>query len=225
MKTGVYTITCSVTGEQYVGGTKRSFANRFRQHRYCLRKGTHKSAALQTAWNLHGEKAFHFAPIIRCEPAAVLVHEQQMLDALKPAYNTEKLAGSSLGTRRTSEQRERLKQRPQSVAKRYEVYGEMLSIPEMSAKYDIQIVTIRARLRQGWSGNDLVKPAKCVAAKRYEVQGKLLTRDEIAQLAGLPPMTVYSRIARGWTAEQLLAERKHRARLSSDRHLPPSGRA
>ncbi len=56
---GVYVITNTVTGEQYVGAS-RDVAFRFRQHQSTLRGGRHCNRRLQAAWNEHGEAVFLF---------------------------------------------------------------------------------------------------------------------------------------------------------------------
>lgn len=145
---GVYLIVCLPTGESYVGGSL-CVTRRFQQHRYELRRGDHHSARLQAAWVEHGEDAFSFGYLVRCAESDVLRYEQHFLDVLKPEFNTEKLAGSSFGVRRSEAQKKRLRGRPQSTAKLHPYKGEMLSVADISERSGIQQVTLRARLKKG----------------------------------------------------------------------------
>lgn len=87
---GVYTITCTVTGRQYVGATADA-GNRWYKHQSDLRRGVHGNIALQRDWDEHGESAFVFT-VAREEPDAAVrrVVEQSLitaLDALGIGYN------------------------------------------------------------------------------------------------------------------------------------------
>lgn len=145
---GVYLIVCLPTGEAYVGGSV-CVTRRFQQHRYELRRGDHHSTRLQTAWDCHGESAFSFGYLVKCEESDVLRYEQHFIDVLKPEFNTEKLAGNSFGTKRTEAHKARLRGRPQSTGKKYTYAGELLTVAEISERSGMQQVTIRARLRKG----------------------------------------------------------------------------
>lgn len=55
----IYQITNMVNGNYYIGSAE-SFARREWQHKYDLKKGTHKNPRLQAAWNKYGPDAFVF---------------------------------------------------------------------------------------------------------------------------------------------------------------------
>lgn len=55
----IYQITNMVNGKYYIGSAE-SFARREWQHKYELKKGTHKNPRLQAAWNKYGPEAFVF---------------------------------------------------------------------------------------------------------------------------------------------------------------------
>ncbi len=65
---GIYVITNTVTGEQYVG-MSQNVAYRFWQHREMLRKGQHHNSLLQVAWNRDGEAAFLFEGLEEMPPS------------------------------------------------------------------------------------------------------------------------------------------------------------
>lgn len=105
MATGVYQIVCAVTGRRYVGSTGWSFSKRWAKHRRDLEAGRHPSRVMQRAWLKYGPGAFRFEVLVHCAPERAVELEQQLIDILKPEFNTNALATSCLGTKRTPEQR------------------------------------------------------------------------------------------------------------------------
>ena len=103
MKTGVYQIRNLTNGKRYVGSTasQKGFADRWSLHRLQLRREKHHSIKLQRAWNKHGADVFIFEVLLYCDPQDCLVYEQIALDHYKPEYNVAKIAGSSLGIKRS----------------------------------------------------------------------------------------------------------------------------
>lgn len=146
---GIYVIICTVTGEMYVGSSV-DVRRRWRQHRNRLRKGTSTSPRLQSAWTTYPDH-FSFALLQECLEEKLHSMEQQWFDRLAPTLNVEGRAGTSLGRRLTPEQREKLKRRPQSQARKHEYFGEQLTAPEIAERSGMQQVTIYARLRAGIS--------------------------------------------------------------------------
>ncbi len=144
---GVYAIICTITGEMYVGSSV-DVRRRWRQHRNMLRKGRSTCTGLQQAWTEHPEH-FSFALLMECAEARLHDVEQMWLERLQPALNRDGRAGSALGRRLTAEQREALKKRPQSTARRHQYKGELLTVPEIAQRSGMQQVTIYARLRKG----------------------------------------------------------------------------
>lgn len=69
----IYRITNMSNGNYYIGSAE-SFARREWQHKYDLRKGTHKNPRLQAAWNKYGEEMFVFE-IIETVPEGVTAFE------------------------------------------------------------------------------------------------------------------------------------------------------
>lgn len=59
MKTGIYIITNIVDNKSYIGSSK-NILQRFGQHKYSLRKGTHYNHHLQSSFNKYGEDNFTF---------------------------------------------------------------------------------------------------------------------------------------------------------------------
>lgn len=66
----IYRITNMANGDFYIGSAE-SFAKREWQHKYDLRKNTHKNPKLQAAWNNYGEEMFVFEIIEEVPPDRV----------------------------------------------------------------------------------------------------------------------------------------------------------
>lgn len=80
---GVYTITNTANGKQYVGQSL-DILQRWRQHRHRLDEGTHLNAHLQAAWNLHGADTFLFQVLCLCEPDDLGAAEETLLADVPP---------------------------------------------------------------------------------------------------------------------------------------------
>lgn len=89
---GIYKIENMNNGKFYIGSSKRVEA-RWSNHKKDLKQQRHHSVYLQASYNKHGVDNFTFEIIELCEEDKLLEREQFYLDTLKPAYNTEKIAG------------------------------------------------------------------------------------------------------------------------------------
>src|SRR3990167_10276418 len=107
MPGGIYQIRNTVNGKRYVGSAE-NLVRRESAHWTNLRRGAHHSAHLQRAWNKYGEKNFEFLVVGRCAPERLVDLEQEVIDHLKPEYNINPTAGSSLGIRRSEETRRKI---------------------------------------------------------------------------------------------------------------------
>jgi group I intron endonuclease len=85
---------------------------RLREHRRCLRMGTHENRRLQAAWDKHGEGAFLFAVVGYVEREKLLEVEQLFIDAARacgPVYNLKTTADPTVaGIVRSRETRAKL---------------------------------------------------------------------------------------------------------------------
>lgn len=78
---GVYTITCKVSGRVYVGSSTH-VRGRWTTHRLWLRNGRHYILAMQADWDKYGKAAFEFRVIGESKDKAMrLAMEQAALDA------------------------------------------------------------------------------------------------------------------------------------------------
>ena len=104
---GVYEILNTTNGKRYIGSAI-NIARRWDVHARDLRYKRHHSQALQRAWDKYGRGAFRFNTLLICSVDNLLLYEQLSMNALLPEYNVCKIAGSSLGARRSSETKEKL---------------------------------------------------------------------------------------------------------------------
>lgn len=100
----IYLILNKINLHIYIGSAVK-FRKRKAIHLHALRKGTHHSYYLQRSWNNYGESNFEFIILEPCNPENILSREQHYIDALNPEYNICRVAGNSLGLKRTDEQR------------------------------------------------------------------------------------------------------------------------
>lgn len=81
-KIGIYSITNTVTGKQYIGQTGQAFDRRYWHHRWKLREGTHDNKHLQRSWEKYGEEAFVFNVVY-------VANSRENLDKLEQKYINE----------------------------------------------------------------------------------------------------------------------------------------
>lgn len=87
MTSGVYAITNTATGEQYVGSSKQ-VDQRWHVHRELLNRGAHVNDLLQAAWNEWHEPVFRFEVLeIVGDRAQLRAREHYYWERLSPAYN------------------------------------------------------------------------------------------------------------------------------------------
>lgn len=86
MKSGIYQILNTKTGDFYIGSSK-DLIRRKKQHFSNLRRNVNHSKILQNAWNKYGEIYFVFKVIATCPEEYLFKLEQWFVDNLKPKYN------------------------------------------------------------------------------------------------------------------------------------------
>jgi group I intron endonuclease len=90
MNSGIYKITCTHTGDFYIGSTS-SFTNRWKAHRYQIRHKLKKGnwVPLLTEYT---ENDFSFAILEKCNVDQLIDKEQEYIDTLQPTLNISKSA-------------------------------------------------------------------------------------------------------------------------------------
>jgi group I intron endonuclease len=88
MKTncGVYRIVNLITGNCYIGQS-RDLRVRRNHHFSNLKLGRH-FPPIQDDFNKHGAGCFRFEILVYCEPDELTRYEQELVNRLKPVYNT-----------------------------------------------------------------------------------------------------------------------------------------
>lgn len=154
-QSGIYEIVCMPTGKRYVGSALCARA-RFNMHRSQLRKGTHHSQMLQRAWGKYGEAAFKFTPLFVRLKEDLVFYEQRTIDTLQPVFNMLRMAGNSLGSKRTPEQVANIKaglaasraKRLPYTGQSYELDGVSYTVPEAALVFGINKYTLWDRLNR-----------------------------------------------------------------------------
>lgn len=72
----VYRISCSITGESYVGKAK-NYKQRMTAHRYNLKSGFHSNHLLQDAYNTHGKDSFKYE-ILEQDITLEMINEREV---------------------------------------------------------------------------------------------------------------------------------------------------
>ena len=102
-KSGIYQIRNLVNGKVYIGSTI-NLNKRKLKHFNLLKNNKHDNSHLQSSFNKHSEQNFIFEVIEEVQEKTNLIEREQFyLDALKPEYNICKIAGNTLGTKRSVE--------------------------------------------------------------------------------------------------------------------------
>jgi len=101
----IYQIKNTITNDIYIGSAL-SFKKRKYYHIYDLTNKIHHSPILQNSWNKYGSDVFLFSVIEDVEDnSKLLSREQFWIDELNPRYNICKIAGNSMGVKRTQQAR------------------------------------------------------------------------------------------------------------------------
>ena len=106
-RSGIYAIKNKLNNKLYIGSAI-NFEKRKREHYSNLRNNKHHSKYLQRSFNKYGENNFEFIVLECCRPENLLIREQWYIDTLSPRYNICKIAGNSLGVKRTEETKKKL---------------------------------------------------------------------------------------------------------------------
>lgn len=106
-KSGIYIIKTKINDRFYIGSAVNLY-NRMHIHLTHLRKNKHCNSKLQRFVTKYGIENIFFECVELCDKQDLIKREQFYLDTLKPFYNIAKKAGSTLGTKITKEQSEKL---------------------------------------------------------------------------------------------------------------------
>jgi len=107
---GIYCIENTINKKKYIGSSKNVYKRRNR-HFSELKCGKHKNCKLQSSYNKHGNDAFKFYVLEEISEEKLLIEaEQKYINDLKPEYNINLIANSSLGVKRSEETKKKVRQ-------------------------------------------------------------------------------------------------------------------
>jgi group I intron endonuclease len=110
IKSGIYCIENTVNNKKYVGSSINVYKRRNR-HFSELKMVKHKNIKLQRSYNKHGKDNFIFYVLELVEDKNELIKKEQFyIDTIKPEYNINLIANSSLGVIRSEETKEKIRQ-------------------------------------------------------------------------------------------------------------------
>lgn len=188
---GVYVITNTVNGHQYVGSSV-NMRQRWFSHISFLKRGRSGCTILQNAWNKYGENAFIPCVLEFVDDTTQLVTiEQRHMDTLHPVYNARLIARSRLG----------MKNNPESVAKMRQALTGLKRTPEQRKRIgdakrgQTRTPEQRDRIRQGAMNPSAEVRAKMRAAKAGVTPQKAINASIASRKGKSRPQAVIDRIA------------------------------
>lgn len=101
---GVYKITNTTNDKIYIGSSV-NIKQRWAVHFFQLRKNSHANSYLQKSYNKYGENVFKTEVLFTCPKSEVLRLEQYCINNYLPEYNLCKIAGNTLGIKRSEKSR------------------------------------------------------------------------------------------------------------------------
>jgi group I intron endonuclease len=98
---GIYKIESKSDNTRCYIGSAININSRWQLHIAQLKKGLHHSIKLQRHFNKYGESDLQFSILLSCDKCDLLKVEQYFIDSYNPYFNICKIAGSSLGIKRS----------------------------------------------------------------------------------------------------------------------------
>ncbi len=180
---GIYKITNKLTSDFYIGSAG-DFNERWKRHRWDLRKGHHPNRYLQRSYKKYGHESFIYEVIETCAEDQLLIREQYYLDTLKPPFNIAEDAKSPMkGRKHTEEAKAKISEgckgithvaTPEALARLRETRATSGRLKPVVAK-DPVTGEIRHRFgaacdveTMGWKKSAVLR---CVAGKMASYQG------------------------------------------------------
>lgn len=100
----IYKITSKINPLKFYIGSAVNYKNRMNRHIYSLKINNHKNLKIQNHFNKYGVEDLQFSIIEFVEEKEMLIKREQFyIDLLNPTFNICRVAGSSLGVKRSEE--------------------------------------------------------------------------------------------------------------------------
>jgi group I intron endonuclease len=199
----VYSIVNLVSNNFYIGSTK-NLRRRMHLHIRMLRKNHHHSIILQRSFNKRSIEVFQVEILEKVEDAnCLLIREQYYLDLLKPTYNVAKIAGSTLGVKKSDETKEKLRKAILGV-KHPQWRNELKSRVQLGKKHKgysdeskLHCSEAQKRLYQ----NGYVSPNKGRKASEEE-----LLRNRLKSFKAIVQLTLNGKFIKKWDSAIIVQE-------------------
>jgi group I intron endonuclease len=107
-QSGIYKIQSICKPERCYIGSAINIRNRWRGHLNDLKRNKHSNNRLQNHFKKYGESDLQFSILLGCEKEDLIKIEQYFIDSYNPWFNICKIAGNSLGTKRSIETRRKI---------------------------------------------------------------------------------------------------------------------
>ena len=105
---GIYKIINLKTNQIYIGSSVNLMRRKYEHFRQ-LKNGIHNNQFLQNSFNVYGINSFEFVILERCKKSKCIEIEQNYINILKPKYNINPIAGSSLNVKHTNKTIEKIR--------------------------------------------------------------------------------------------------------------------
>jgi len=108
---GIYKIESKSKPDRFYIGSSYNIQLRWNSHLHELRKSKHGNDKLQKHYNKYGESDLLFSIVLLCEIEHLILIEQYFIDFLNPWFNICKIAGSSIGVKRSEAYKAKVSER------------------------------------------------------------------------------------------------------------------
>jgi len=109
-QSGIYKIESKHKKERFYIGSASRIDTRWNLHLHDLRCNKHGNQKLQNHYNKYGESDLLFSILLICDKEDLIKIEQYFIDFYNPWFNICKIAGSSLGIKRSETTKEKVRQ-------------------------------------------------------------------------------------------------------------------
>ena len=202
--TGVYRITCTANGRSYIGSSV-NLANRFRQHKYDLKQKQHHSRQMQHCANKYGLSSFKKEVLLLCSEENLLMYEQILLDAFKPAFNAVKTAGRTTGYKATPEQRQLNSERGKKLRSTPEwraAQSERIKKAHREGKFKQSQMKALHTIRTNPKYKNMYSENAKKAGRKHIFFGESLTLLEAEAKFNIAKPVIRGRMSTGWSNEE-----------------------
>lgn len=179
MESCIYAIINIINNKSYIGSAV-NFNRRKNIHYHQLKKNIHHSIKLQRAWNKYGESNFKFVILEKCIKDILIQKEQNYIDKFLPSYNICKIAGSSLGLKRTEKQKENI-----SLSHKGQIpWNKGIPATEESKRKHSKIMVGRVSGAKGtkWSQASKDKLSKSLTGRKLSTEHKLSLSKKVLRI-------------------------------------------